>query len=294
MFNDLSKTCSDFLRISYTQSSDNKLKASHAHELVAAFFGYKSHAALISEKKYPLANLENADVLIPDINLMESRRKQLKDLFEHLPNSLNLAENIAEYLKTNQLFKGDIWLTETLDDFIIEEVLIKEESFIENELAGVMAETNAFFDEMYIDDATVISGDDEILIKATGTFSGTNHEDKGFCGDTIDMIIDVTLYRIAGKASFSNPEISVGGAVNDDWVDPELKYGKPLTMRPKEQFIEKTGGFIVGESKEKFLEQQQQIQSIEKKIREGKVRVDDINALSKLRNPFANDEFGEL
>jgi len=49
---DLSKLCADFLRASYKSQTLGKLKASHARELVAAFFGYKSHAALLAEKNY--------------------------------------------------------------------------------------------------------------------------------------------------------------------------------------------------------------------------------------------------
>ena len=50
-------------------------------------------------------------------------------------------------------------------------------------------------------------------------------DDKAFCGDTIDMGVRVTLPRIAGKRGFLDYDIQVEGSVNDDWVDPELKYG---------------------------------------------------------------------
>lgn len=36
--------------------------------------------------------------------------------------------------------------------------------------------------------------------------------------------------------------IRSSGSLNDDWVDPELKYGVP-NVRPKEQWLEMTGAF---------------------------------------------------
>ncbi len=45
MDDDISKLCADFLRANH-----EGLRASHARELVAAFFGYKSHAALLADK----------------------------------------------------------------------------------------------------------------------------------------------------------------------------------------------------------------------------------------------------
>ncbi len=74
---DISKACSDFLRSEVAANGGEKLKASHARELVAAFFGYKSHAALLAEKVYPLEDLGKADVLVPDIGLIERRRNAL-------------------------------------------------------------------------------------------------------------------------------------------------------------------------------------------------------------------------
>ncbi|EFF9634472.1 hypothetical protein GLS05_24690, partial [Escherichia coli] len=80
MSTDLSKLCADFLRQNHVSQSTEKLKASHARELVAAFFGYKSHAALMAEKTYPLVQLEEAYIFIPDIPLMNDRRSKLNGL----------------------------------------------------------------------------------------------------------------------------------------------------------------------------------------------------------------------
>jgi hypothetical protein len=39
------------------------------------------------------------------------------------------------------------------------------------------------------------------------------------------MKVTITLPRVAGKVGFSNPEVEAGGNVNDDWVDPEIRFG---------------------------------------------------------------------
>lgn len=102
MSTDLSKLCADFLRQNHVSQSTEKLKASHARELVAAFFGYKSHAALMAEKTYPLVQLEEAYIFIPDIPLMNDRRSKLNGL----PNDLTQSIDLASFYQTCLPVKG--------------------------------------------------------------------------------------------------------------------------------------------------------------------------------------------
>jgi|GEM_PF-643528 len=69
MQHDITKLCADSLR-SFTENRlDFKLKSSHAHELVAAFFGYQSRAALLADTQFPISNLEQADyIILPPYN----------------------------------------------------------------------------------------------------------------------------------------------------------------------------------------------------------------------------------
>lgn len=61
---DITKACADSLR-AFTQNNYGiQLKSSHAHELVAAYFGYSSRAALLAEKQCPIVNLTDADIII--------------------------------------------------------------------------------------------------------------------------------------------------------------------------------------------------------------------------------------
>lgn len=236
MSTDLSKLCADFLRQNHASQSTEKLKASHARELVAAFFGYKSHAALKAEKAYPLEQLEEAYVLIPDIPLMNDRLSKLNELPKGLGRSTDLAKLLSDMLADEGLFTGNVWLYETLETYIAEVLLPDCQSLIDDQLSGAMAETNAgFFDAPYYDDVQIEDRGDELVAIAKTQYKGEALDDKPYCGDTLDMVVQVTLPRMAGKRGFDDFELEAGGGVNDDWVDPEVRYGKrPLSPLAKE------------------------------------------------------------
>jgi hypothetical protein len=224
---DISKTCSDFLRSDFATQTGDKLKASHSRELVAAFFGYKSHAALLAEKTYPLDSLGDAAVLVPNIPLMDVRRNNLDGLPSTLDPSRVLATKLSEFLKQQGHFSGEAWVYESLSAYVTEVLLIEKDGLMLDLLSGVMAETNAYFDSEFghYESAEVDEQDDRVVVEVEGQYCGTSDTERPFCGDTIDVKAKVELYRVAGRAAFSEPDVSAHGEVNDDWVDPELKYG---------------------------------------------------------------------
>ncbi|MDE1263841.1 hypothetical protein [Vibrio aestuarianus] len=235
---DLSKLCADFLRQNHASQSTEKLKASHARELVAAFFGYKSHAALMAEKTYPIAQLEEAYIFIPDISLMNDRRPKLISLPNDLNQSIDLAKLLSDMLSEKGLYGGDVWLYDTLETYIVEVLLPDCQSLIDDQLSGAMAETNAgFFDAPYYDDVKIEDRGDELVAIAKAQYKGESLNDKPFCGDALNMVVKVTLPRMAGKRGFYDFELEAGGSVNDDWVDPELRYGE----RPQSRLAEELG-----------------------------------------------------
>ncbi|HGO5303870.1 TPA: hypothetical protein ACK21Z_004707 [Vibrio harveyi] len=235
---DLSKLCADFLRQNHASQSTEKLKASHARELVAAFFGYKSHAALMAEKTYPIAQLEEAYIFIPDISLMNDRRPKLTGLPNDLNQSIDLAKLLSDMLSEEGLYGGDVWLYDTLETYIVEVLLPDCQSLIDDQLSGAMVETNAgFFDAPYYDDVKIEDRGDELVAIAKAQYKGESLDDKPFCGDTLNMVVKVTLPRMAGKRGFYDFELEAGGSVNDDWVDPELRYGE----RPQSRLAEELG-----------------------------------------------------
>lgn len=227
---DLSTLCADFLRQNHASLSTKKLKASHARELVAAFFGYKSHAALMSEKTYPLVQLEEAYIFIPNIPLMNLRRSKLNELPIELSCSIDLAKRLSDMLVDEGLFCGDVWLYETLEDYITDVFLPDNKNLIDDQVSGVMAETNAgFFDAPYYGNVQIEERDDELVAIVKAQYKGKPLDDKPFCGDSLDMVVQVILPRMAGKRFFYDFELEAGGDVNDDWL--EQPYGKAPMSR---------------------------------------------------------------
>jgi hypothetical protein len=231
MHPDISKLCADFLRSEYVAvtSGGSKLKVSHARELVAAYFGYKSHAALLAEAKYPLHLLEAAQVLIPDIRLIEERRGSLTGLPADIAASADIASSISDYLQAQGLFGGKVWLHESLGEYVLEELLPDEDAHICDELSGAMAETNAYFDEAIYESAEIFDGSDGLRIEVEGQYNGSSDLDRPFCGDQIDMAVTVELTRVAGKVAYTEPTISANGSVNWDWAMPDDDDNPPKT-----------------------------------------------------------------
>lgn len=99
---DITKLCSDHLRI-ISENYGVKLKASHAHELVAAFFGYKSRAAMLADKQYRISNLPQAEIIVmaPD-DFIDERRKKLQGLSSELPDNYTLGKASYEFLSAGE------------------------------------------------------------------------------------------------------------------------------------------------------------------------------------------------
>ncbi len=278
---DLSKLCADFLRSNHSNRI-GKLKASHARELVAAFFGYKSHAALLSEKSYPLDNLEKARILVPDIPLIKYRILCLKELPGDLFLPKDMASRIGKFLSDERYFSGDIWLCDRLEIYIMEVVLIDNNIHAMDKLSGVMAETNAEYDAFpYYENTEIKDTQDFLEIIISGALQGTQLDNKPFCGDIIDIVAKVSLPRIAGKRGFMDFRIEVEGSVNDDWHNSDMHYEVP-NIRPKDQFLEMTGGFRFGETRDQFQNRRAEIHTIRNRIANGKAKPRDIDRLSFL------------
>ena len=209
-----SKIAADYLRLSLNCSAT--LKASHARELVAAYFGYKSHAALLADVRHPIENLEKATILIPDVPLLEARKDELNGIDPDVPTAWELAETIGEAI-TSTCFGGEIWLYDSLENYLMEELLVQEDGQIQDDLSGAMAETNASFDSVYYDDPQTADHGDVLAVSVRGVYSGTSDPDKMFSGDTIVMRVDIELNRCAGVRGFSDYQISTDGQVKDDW-----------------------------------------------------------------------------
>lgn len=218
----IQKQCADRMRDSYRALTGNKLASGHAHELTAAYFGYVTGAALRSEVKYPLTSLDQADVLIPDIAAMESRRMQLAGLPADVPSTRALAEDISAFLKESGHFKGQIWdstyLSDDINGFVQNDPMI-----IEGDLSDAISETNASFDELYLQEVNVEKRNDGLVATIEGSLNGEHDQDRVFHGDKITFTSIMTMNLVAGRVAYDAPEFETSGGVDDSmYYDPDL------------------------------------------------------------------------
>jgi hypothetical protein len=107
---EITKRCADSLR-SFSQNNFGiQIKSSHAHELVAAYMGYSSRAALLADSKCPITNLRRADILVltPTV-LIKKRRAELEGLPENLPH--DIGEGVYLPLYNEKWILHKIWPT---------------------------------------------------------------------------------------------------------------------------------------------------------------------------------------
>ena len=196
MKQDISKFCADSLRTSSTETYDIKLKAAHAHELVAAFFGYSSKNALLADRKYPVNNLDRAEivVMISD-DFIDQRRKELQGLSLELPDSYTLGEAVYGPLFTDE------WWVSPYPPFRSFEKLAK--FLVENNDA--YQEVFKFYRDIpvhhYVD---IKPSENDVRLSVIHSTRTSTGEMLGHGETTIN------LPRIAGRIGFSKPQVSVG------------------------------------------------------------------------------------
>ncbi|MEY9181179.1 hypothetical protein [Bradyrhizobium sp. USDA 313] len=211
----IQKDCADFLRMTFNNLTGGKLGSGHAHEIVAAYFGYGTAAALRTEPKYQLAALDQAAILIPDLRLMDQRVQQLNGLPAGLPGVDALALQLSNFLRGNGYFSGKVWFTRDLEEHINVSFIQEDPMMIEDALSGEMATTNAFFDELYVDEVSLDIGDDVLVANVSGSLNGENDTDKPFHGDSIAFTTTMTFERVAGRIAYRWPELETSGAVDE-------------------------------------------------------------------------------
>ncbi|TFF33436.1 hypothetical protein [Mucilaginibacter psychrotolerans] len=108
---EITKACADSLRAFTQNNYCIPLKSSHAHELVAAYFGYASRASLIADRQCPIDKLMDAEIIIlnPSPPLVNQRLKSLGNLSVELPPSDVLAEGVYAPIVADEQFSGKIW-----------------------------------------------------------------------------------------------------------------------------------------------------------------------------------------
>ncbi|WP_124088895.1 hypothetical protein [Pseudogemmobacter humi] len=205
--------------MAFLRANTPGLRVAHAHEIVAAFFGYKSNIALKSDAAYPIDDIAKAQTMVPDVEGIKTRLAKLIGLPAAIPSAFEIADMLTRFLVDNGWFGGTVWLYETVENYVTEVYLVEKDYEIMNQLSGVMAETNAYFDEAYFEEVEVTRTNDGMIIEAAGQYYGSNDPDRVFAGDTIDMTATIKLDRVAGHTCFGEEDFMIGGELNDDWYE---------------------------------------------------------------------------
>ncbi len=152
---------------------------------------------------------------------MEARVTQLRGLPPKLPTVAQLALEISRSLTANGHFDGEIWQGRTLDDEV-NDFVQRSASLIEDSLSGEIAETNAYFDELCIEEYEYQHGLDDLVVTLHGTLNGETDQDRVFHGDKIVFSTTMIFKRAAGRNAFKEPAFETSGSVdNSSYYDPE-------------------------------------------------------------------------
>lgn len=195
MHQDMLKVCADSLRKFTKEKYDLKLKSSHAHELVAAFFGYSTKNTMLADVKYPISKLSQAKVivLISD-DFIDHRRKHLDGLLSELPDSYTLGEAIYA-----SLFSDQIWSSQ-YPPFRSFKMLAKFFTDNNDACRHVFSKYRNVTIHHLID---VKETEGSVFLTITYAHETTTGDLLGIGKNTI------YLPRIAGKIGYDNPHISV-------------------------------------------------------------------------------------
>jgi hypothetical protein len=188
-------------------------------EAISQCFGFEDVEDMFSDEKFTLSTLENLACVAYD---EESFISELDDLAqkhgtelggEELFNHLIQAFETADICKLTSKSYIDDYAADYIDDSSNLYELLDGDA-----VSSVMADTNAYFDE--IEDAHIktagLEKDGSIVVHASATINGTNHEDKPFSGDSINVQFELTFKPILGLNGYDKPTIeNVRAGLND-------------------------------------------------------------------------------
>ena len=193
MQREISKLCADSLRALANEKYGTKLKSAHAHELVAAYFGYQSKNALLADETYPISALAQAEIIvtIPD-EFFNKRRMDLHELSADLPGNSDLNQTIHSTLVANKLLMGPF---PPFDDFATLAISLLRRS-------PQYDAAFPFHGDVPLDHFVAVwSADNHVLLTACHAYAPKS-EDSLAEGRTT-----ISLPRVAGRIGFGRPEL---------------------------------------------------------------------------------------
>lgn len=201
------KLCANNLR-TISNNYGVKLKSSHAHELVAAIFGYKSKAAMLADTFFPAEHINQAQILVLTPSLLINERRQcLDDLPSDLPDTYTLGEEMFVYLALEGKFLGRSFPSWShLSEVLTNEYLQKNgASLLPIKFGPNESARNIFSKSLYEYKPKIEATSNGIILTATNSYYGSHH----IHFQPIDIVVTIKLLRISGHVGYANLEITV-------------------------------------------------------------------------------------
>jgi len=206
---EITKACADSLRVFTQNNYGIQLKSSHAHEIVAAYFGYSSRAALLADKKCPIDRLTEAEIIILNTPTLfvDQRLKTLENLPSELPASDILAEGVYAPIVADKQFYGKIWpgFHEVAMAFA------EERAYANLTMMGMDPK-----ELKWIIDADIKTREFDVLM--TVTFDYPADANKPLRHSKVE----ITLPRISGDIGYGEPEVKPT-FYHGDMTDPDFR-----------------------------------------------------------------------
>lgn len=205
------KRCADDLRV-FSENHGCKLKASHAHEIVAAIFGYKSKAAMDADDLHSMENLQQANiyVLTPSA-FVDARRECLEGLPQDLPNTYTLAEALIPTIGGS--FKGKSFASFShFAEIVSGEYLQANGSSLIPDYFGHYRNARQIFSQPIFEFKARIKDTQEgITVTTTNRYYGS--VDLHF--PSVDTMVTISLRRVAGHVGYTILDVR-GEAISVD------------------------------------------------------------------------------
>ena len=209
----LEKLCADHLR-NFSKKFDVKLKPSHAHEIVAAFFGYKSNMAMKSDDRFPIECLPQAEIIVfqPGV-FIDQRRQCLKDLSSDLPATPVLAEELRSFV-TKELPSARVFSsTAHLSEIFVREYLQEQGHLITPNSGTIHFYENLeeiFNNPLYEFNPQIELTENQIKLVVTNCYRGSQEVNRVSFGQ-MEITFSITLERLAGQVGYSRGYIVATG-----------------------------------------------------------------------------------
>lgn len=109
----ITKLCADSLRSFTLKNYGTKLKAAHAHELIAIFLGYKSKNMMLADSVRSLNNLQQAQFIVFDPSPQNTgfTDQRLKEFGYKYLNAFQLADCFRSTLRNEELTMSKIYVS---------------------------------------------------------------------------------------------------------------------------------------------------------------------------------------